>query len=909
VDASGDNVWWARQLNYKPREHGQVWTIKPRHIEFAWGPQADRTLKHTAAVELVVSAANSAEGGGTGRVCLAALTLTPREPQSGPPPEPVVSSDGKAVLIDLGRRREFNGLLVEGLKAAGRVSLSGSNDGRAWAGGAIQPANGKLDAFWWPEQEWRYLRLEGATAVDKIDLRGPGDWPDRNAMFKTLAAALPKGSMPRAFLGQQNYWTIVGAPNGGPAALISEDGALEPTRGGPSLEPQIRLTDGRWLNWHNAEIKQTLRGQSLPMPQVSFAWPGGLTMLLETTALDDGRLLARYTLRNGGTTAQALDFGLVLRPWQVNPPQQFLSTPGGFSPISQLGHFDDRLWVNKQPLLRAAQAMSQWSAAPANVGLDLDRLRRSPALAPDGGDLRQMASAWIGEPLRLAPGETRSLGFALSLNGEMPQAEPIAQWDALFARSEAQWRDKLGGVQVNLPPEQQRIADTLQTALAHILLSRQNAALRPGTRSYARSWIRDGAMMVEGLARLGRLDVAREFVDWFASYQYTSGKVPCCVDARGADPVAENDSQGELIFAIAEVWRYDPDRAHARAWLTRMWPHVRGALLYMEQQRQSERTATNQSPERKHLFGLLPPSISHEGYSDKPAYSYWDDFWGLRGYKDAVDIAESLGHADEARQWAGWRDEFATELNASLRATAERFQLKTLAGAADRGDVDPTSSSMAFDPAQADVPQDLLRGTYERYWQESEARRQGLNKSDDYTPYELRNVGALARLGWPDRAQAMLDFFFADQRPQGWNQWAEVVLRKGYREPRFLGDMPHAWVSSDYIRAALDLFAYERQPGLMVLAAGVRTAWLDHGVGIQNLNTPQGPLSYLLKREGRGWRLSVKRPPGLALRLAWNDTVMLPRASSQGRPLQWQGRELLLPPDFEEVLLEPTGSP
>jgi hypothetical protein len=513
-----------------------------------------------------------------------------------------------------------------------------------------------------------------------------------------------------------------------------------------------------------------------------------------------------------------------------------------------------------------------------------------------------LASAWAGTTVRLAAGGSREFMFMLPASSERLDLPAVSAFD-----EQAQaWRARLGGVTLVVPPEQQRIADTLQTALAHILISRSKAALRPGTRSYARSWIRDGAMMVEGLARLGRLDVAREFVDWFAPYQYTSGKVPCCVDARGADPVAENDSQGELIFAIAEVWRY----GHDREWLNRMWPHVRGALLYMESQRQSERAANHQLPERRHLFGLLPPSISHEGYSDKPAYSYWDDFWGLRGYKDAVAIAEALGHAEEARRWAGWRDEFASELNASLRATAERFQLATLAGAADRGDVDPTSSSMALDPAQADVPQDLLRNTYERYWQASQARSQGLDKGDDYTPYELRNVGALARLGWPDRAQAMLDFFFADQRPQGWNQWAEVVLRKGYREPRFLGDMPHAWVSSDYIRAALDLFAYERQPGLMVLAAGIPTAWLDHGVGVQNLNTPQGALSYQLKREGKGWRLELNRPPGLALRLAWNDTVMLPRASdSQGRALAWQGRELVLPPDSVEVLLEPMGSP
>ena len=31
------------------------------------------------------------------------------------------------------------------------------------------------------------------------------------------------------------------------------------------------------------------------------------------------------------------------------------------------------------------------------------------------------------------------------------------------------------------------------------------------------------------------------------------------------------------------------------------------------------------------FFGLLPESISHEGYSSKPMHSYWDDFFALQG--------------------------------------------------------------------------------------------------------------------------------------------------------------------------------------------------------------------------------------------------------------------------------------
>ena len=38
---------------------------------------------------------------------------------------------------------------------------------------------------------------------------------------------------------------------------------------------------------------------------------------------------------------------------------------------------------------------------------------------------------------------------------------------------------------------------------------------------------------------------------------------------------------------------------------------------------------------------MMPASISHEGYSAADA-SYWDNFWSLRGYKDAVEVAEVL---------------------------------------------------------------------------------------------------------------------------------------------------------------------------------------------------------------------------------------------------------------------------
>jgi hypothetical protein len=222
--------------------------------------------------------------------------------------------------------------------------------------------------------------------------------------------------------------------------------------------------------------------------------------------------------------------------------------------------------------------------------------------------------------------------------------------------------------------------------------------------------------------------------------------VPCCVDDRGSDPVPENDSHGELIYAIAEVYRYTQDKA----WLEKLWPHVAGAVAYMDQLRASERTEANRAINPA-FYGLMPASISHEGYSAKAMHSYWDDFWALRGYKDAVRIAQWLGKADEATRIAAARDEFSNDLRASLDIATTSKSIDFIPGSAELGDFDPTSTTIALAPADAAalLPSGLLMKSFERYWTESQARANGTRPWKDYTPYELRTVGTFVRLGQP----------------------------------------------------------------------------------------------------------------------------------------------------------------
>jgi hypothetical protein len=907
VDPTGENVWWSNQRDFSfPRDWQQI-TVRKSRLRFAWGPANGASATHVAQIELAISAGT----GGKGSIWVDDLALEAREPDGQPPPRPTMTAssaipdhdaaralDGDPetswrsaaeppeqwLILDLGKRREFGGIVVDwdpqDFATVYRVETS--EDGVSWtASSASTTSEGGRDYFYMPDMESRYIRLllsesnRGAGyGIREITVQPPSFAGSLNDFFASLAADAPPGAYPKYFLGRQTYWTVVGVDGDDKEALINQEGAVEVDKGAFSLEPFL-YADGALVTWADVQTSQELADGDLPIPTVT--WRNG-RFTLRTTAFADGppgssALYVRYDIENATDAPADVVLFVTMRPFQVLPPWQSLNMVGGVTPIRTIDFTRRTVTVDGERTVVALTRPDDFGATTFAQGLVRNFLQHGHVpIEQRVSDPFGHASGALEYRLRLDPGSRGQVHVAAPFHDPRAAAgrlrgESAAAIEAHRVASAHDWEALVGRVELLLPPAAANLVRTWKSTLAYILINRDGPAIQPGSRTYARSWIRDGAFTATALLQMGLREPARDFIAWFARYQLPDGRIPCCVDQRGADMTPEHDSNGEFIFAVAEYYRYTRDVGFLQA----MWPAMVRAVESIAALRAQQTTDEFKQPEKRAFYGLLPESISHEGYSARPVHSYWDDFFALRGLKDAASMALVVGDDERAASIATLRDAFRTDLYASIAATMARHRIDYIPASVELGDFDPSSTAIAVSPGGelANLPQEALQRTFERYYEHAQAYLRGTELGQAYTPYELRNVEVLVRMRQRARAYEILEWMMADQRPPAWNEWQEIVWRNP-AAPNFIGDMPHTWVGSGFIHSLRSMLAYEREEDrALVLAAGVPAAWLasEAGVGVKRLPTHYGVLSYTLRSEGADAirvRLSgdVSVPPG-----------------------------------------------
>lgn len=699
-----------------------------------------------------------------------------------------------------------------------------------------------------------------------------------------VAASRTHGALfPLMVRNQQVYWTVVGIPAGRQKSIFDEFGNLEAWKGAPLVQPLWRDANRLVHAAHGGTPTQTLREGWMPMPSVQWEPEPELSFRTEAIGVEQSGqpvTLVRYRVQNDSQRKIAGELVLMTRPMQINPWWQ----SGGISPIHEAdlegSPNDTALRVNGRVLFRSltpvpSRGTSSFGAQGEGELTQWVVWGGLPT-ALKARDYDGLAAAYLRYPMRLAPGESRSVVLAFPLGtkrfdprtGKLPEAPAIdraplvgptddagAAFDVLASQVAQQWQERVGHVGLVLPDP--TLVQMLRAQVSYILINQTGPAMQPGPRNYNRSFIRDGAAAALVLLRTGLASKARDFLHWYSDHAvHDSGLVSPILNDDGSVSTGfgsdiEFDAQGQYISLVADVARLDGGAQTVREYL----PKVRLALRFMQQLR--ERTlvpgyrADHEAPER--FRGIIAPSISHEGYS-VPTHSYWDDYWALKGWHDGAWLAASWGDAameTYARaQYLLLRESVA----ASVRATIAWKNSTIIPASADLGDVDPTSVSIALDPCEQQdlLPADVLQRTFDFYL--DNVRKRATATQWRFSPYELRNVLSFVRLNRPADALEVLDNIMRYRRPEGWQMFAEVVDSR-LRYTGYLGDMPHTWVGTEYIRAVLGMLMHEADTQLELLP-GAPSSWLiGSGATVVDLPTAYGPLTMTARQNDNELRV------------------------------------------------------
>lgn len=782
----------------------------------------------------------------------------------------------QTIQVDLRQKFNLTGVRIDWSDAYSKnIRLESSENGQDWRQLAeVSDSIGKFDLLVGEERSARFLRLTLSDPVDEvrpiaiqeISVRGPGEAASPTMLYQDVAKKWPSGYYPEQSRRRQSYWTIVGLPRDSDETLIDEYGSIEARTGSPMLMPYVMTADGQFVTATDAvTLEQKLAENWLPIPTVAWRTKGTELTIEAVPGGEPGASanFVRYRMTNRSDRPQRGTFFLAIRPHQINPRWQH----GGIAPIHNVRaqRLDDQqrmLLVDDKVVYVVLDSPSGFGAADFSTSNgDIVRFLAKGAIpeTPSAEDDDGLASAAFSFEYDLQPGSSRATVIAVPLHdnaqqvasilqGESPSlTNPSTAFDRLKEKQLEQWRSRLDKVTIQVgDPE---VTDTLRAQAGYILINQDGDAIQPGSRNYNRSWIRDGSLTATALMRLGLFEEVRQYIDWYSQRVPGSGPdrglVPPILNNDGSKwrgyGEIEYDAQGQFVFTVVNYYRFTGDEEFLRNHFDRLVGVMQKTAELCDQTRRADHMPEESARDR--FQGILPPSVSHEGYAT-PVHSYWDDYWALKGWMDLRDAAHKLGRPDIA-QWAESEyEELATAVRSTIDATVRFKQIDFLPSSADYGDPDPTSISIGIYPCgQLGIMRpDLLANTYDRYFDEV-VKRAKPGAKFGYTPYEIRNLMSFALLGQPERAETLLNFLMLGRRPVGWRHFAEVV-HSNERLGSYIGDMPHTWVGSGFVNTILGMIFVEEGDQLRLLVAPPKAWLVGDGVRLRNVPTHFGRLDF-----------------------------------------------------------------
>lgn len=373
-----------------------------------------------------------------------------------------------------------------------------------------------------------------------------------------------------------------------------------------------------------------------------------------------------------------------------------------------------------------------------------------------------------------------------------------------------------------------------------------------GPTIYRGLFLADGAFMLELATMLERIGEARAGIDYLQSFELPEGGFNV-IDTY----YKEN---GLAAFAIIRHARLTNDKD----WLRSKWKTIRGCVHRI----QALRKSTMADPSAPNA-GLLPSGAFCDGgvfNNGRPFADYSNSAWCLSGLKWAADAADWLCEKEDAAAWHAEYDDFretfrrAAEKDLREDPHGNRY-LPIVQGNGDNHT--PARGQWAF--CHSVYP----GGIYEQGDEIALGNLQMLR--DSMVEGVVLDTGWMHGGLWPyfssflahalqwqgfgaEVPQILYDFanhssptlvWREEQKPQG----------HGYEE---VGDMPHNWASTEFLRMILHMLQIDRGDELHLLE-GMPVAWVEPGMvtRLNGIQTPFGSIDLMVEGTSEGVRLNL----------------------------------------------------
>lgn len=611
---------------------------------------------------------------------------------------------------------------------------------------------------------------------------------------------------------------------------------------------------------------------------------------------------ARTSVENLGDQARDLSVYAVIRP---NPLPKMKGGPG-VREISYDGK--STLRVNGMPgliLLKVAAAADIQRADDGAVQ-KFDRVQTMDSktrVVDAGGN----GGGALPYRLNLPPKGVEHIDVVVPSgpNESIPLTE--LAWEPNFQATREFWKN-LVPIQIQLPDR--RYSDAFYSSIHYLLTMMKGTEPHPGPYGYNCFFLHDAVDMVVAFDKAGLHKNAADALPHF-NYNETDNYL---------------DGLPATIFTLFEHYRLTGDRN----FLAGAYPKIKSYCELMKRLR--ARQLSNPAAVE---YGLLPKSASQDNFT-MHSYLYYDNWYGIVGYKSALDAATVLNKGEDIPWMREEYDALLKAVTESIRKVMKRDNIDYIPSLADdyppeiKNTIDEKyrifgAAQMAWaqrpglDPGRSlgiPMPVDLLRRSYERYWNNA-GRFSGFD-GGWYVEYEKFFWGynvMLARplqyVGLGDIALANIEWSLKNMScPGGWME--AMPSRENENglwevDEGIVGDVPHGWVAAHYAVLLRDMLLREEE-GRLVLLPNIPPAWVEAGQVIDIDRAPSyfGPVSFRVESEPGRTRVNLRGgsgfPDGFSVGLPGRRNIRA--VDIDGRAgATVRDRQVLVPSGSREVLI------